>query len=63
MRTALLRAIPTSIKIATMSGIGLFLAIIGFESAGLVVDHPATLVTLGDVTQPDGAAGARRAGA
>ncbi len=52
VRTALLRAIPTSIKIATMSGIGLFLAIIGFENAGLVVDHPATLVTLGDVRSP-----------
>ncbi len=49
VRTALLRAIPQSIKIATMSGIGLFLAIIGFQNAGLVVDHPATLVTLGDV--------------
>ncbi len=52
VRTALLRAIPTSIKIATMSGIGLFLAIIGFQNAGLVVDHPATLVTLGDVRSP-----------
>ncbi len=48
-RAALLRAIPDSIKIATMSGIGLFLAIIGFVNAGIVVDHPATLVTLGDV--------------
>ena len=52
VRAALLRAIPHSIKIATMSGIGLFLAIIGFENAGLVVDHPATLVTLGDVKAP-----------
>ncbi len=52
VRAALLRAIPTSIKIATMSGIGLFLAIIGFRGAGLVEDHPATLVTLGDVTSP-----------
>lgn len=52
VRTALLRAIPTSIKIATMSGIGLFLAIIGLEGAGIVVDHPATLVTLGDVGSP-----------
>ncbi len=52
VRGALLRAIPTSIKIATMSGIGLFLAIIGFEGAGLVVDHPVTLVTLGDVSRP-----------
>ncbi|MDH3745879.1 MAG: NCS2 family permease [Acidobacteriota bacterium] len=52
VRTALLRAIPTSIKIATMSGIGLFLAIIGFQNAGLVVDHPATLITMGDVRSP-----------
>jgi AGZA family xanthine/uracil permease-like MFS transporter len=51
-RAALLRAIPTSIKVATMSGIGLFLAIIGYQSAGLTVDQPATLVTLGDVASP-----------
>ncbi len=52
VRAALLRAIPASIKIATMSGIGLFLALIGFKGAGLVADHPATLVALGDVTSP-----------
>ncbi len=51
-RTALLRAIPTSLKMAVMSGIGLFLAIIGMESAGLVVDHPTTLVTLGNLSAP-----------
>jgi len=51
-RTALLRAIPTSLKMAVMSGIGLFLAIIGLESAGLVVDHPTTLVTLGNLSAP-----------
>ncbi len=52
VRAALLRSIPGSIKIATMSGIGLFLALIGFQGAGLVADHPATLVALGDVTLP-----------
>ena len=51
-RTALLRAIPEALKLATMSGIGLFLAVIGFANAGWVVDHPATLVTLGDFTAP-----------
>jgi len=51
-RSALIDAIPGTIKIATAGRIGLLLAIIGFEHAGLVVDHPATLVTLGDVTQP-----------
>ena len=48
VRAALLRAIPGSIKIATMSGIGLFLALIGFQGAGLVADHPSTMLTLGD---------------
>ncbi len=51
-RTALLKAIPPSLKLATMSGIGLFLAIIGFENAGWVVDHPVTLVTAGDLSDP-----------
>jgi hypothetical protein len=46
LRTQLLDAIPPVLKIATMTGIGLFLAIIGFENAKLTVDHPATLVTL-----------------
>ncbi|MEM1245666.1 MAG: NCS2 family permease [Acidobacteriota bacterium] len=52
VRTALIEAIPQSIKIATMSGIGLFLALIGLQNAGLVADHPATLLTLGDLSAP-----------
>jgi adenine/guanine/hypoxanthine permease len=51
-RSALVSAIPAPIKVATAGGIGLLLAIIGFEHAGLVVDHPITLVTLGDVAAP-----------
>ncbi len=52
MRTLLVNAIPHCIKIATITGIGLFLAIIGFENAKLTVDHPATLVTLGNLKDP-----------
>lgn len=48
-RGAIVRAIPTQIKVATMAGIGLFLSMIGLQSAGLVVDHPDTLVGLGDL--------------
>ena len=51
-RSALVRAIPTQIKVATMAGIGLFLAMIGLQSAGVVVDHPDTLVGLGDLGAP-----------
>lgn len=50
-RRALVEAIPAPIKLATTGGIGLFLAMIGFQNAGLVVDSPATLVTLGDLGQ------------
>ena len=45
-RTAMIDAIPTDLKVATMSGIGLFLAVIGMEEAGWVVDNPATLIDL-----------------
>ncbi len=48
-RTALIQAIPRSVKVATTVGIGLFLAMIGLENAGIVVGHPETLVTLGDL--------------
>lgn len=51
-RTAMLEAIPHSIKLGATGGIGLFLALIGLQNAGLVVDHPATLVSLGEVTAP-----------
>lgn len=41
--------IPRALKYGIAGGIGLFLAIIGLKNAGIVVDHPATLVTLGDL--------------
>lgn len=50
VREWVVNAIPRSLKIAISAGIGLFLAIIGMKSAGLVVAHPATLVGLGDIT-------------
>ena len=37
-------------KFGVGAGIGLFLAIIGLKNAGVVVDNPATLVGLGDVS-------------
>ena len=49
VRAAIINAIPVTLKTATMSGIGLFLAIIGLKNGGLIVAHPETLVTLGEV--------------
>lgn len=52
VREWIINAIPESMKRAISAGIGLFLAIIALKNAGWVVDHPATLVTLGDVGAP-----------
>jgi AGZA family xanthine/uracil permease-like MFS transporter len=52
IREYIIDAIPYNLKLAISAGIGLFLAIIGLQSAGIIVDHPATLVTLGNLTQP-----------
>ena len=52
VREWIVNAIPRSMKMAISAGIGMFLAIIGLKNADVVVDHPATLVTLGNVTAP-----------
>lgn len=49
LREILINAIPISMKLGIAAGIGLFLAIIALENAKIVVDHPATLVTIGDL--------------
>jgi AGZA family xanthine/uracil permease-like MFS transporter len=51
IREYIINAIPRSLKMAISAGIGLFLGIIAFEQAGITVDHPATLVTAGDLTK------------
>jgi AGZA family xanthine/uracil permease-like MFS transporter len=49
-RKAIINAIPTSLKYAVGTGIGFFIAFIGFKNAGIVVANPATFVGLGDIT-------------
>ncbi|MBE6238045.1 MAG: NCS2 family permease [Bacteroidales bacterium] len=50
VREAIVNAIPKSLRNAIGAGIGLFIAFIGLESAGVIVSDPATLVALGDIT-------------
>ena len=52
LRAWLINSIPRSLKLGIGAGIGLFLAIIGFEIMGITADHPVTLVTLGDLSNP-----------
>ena len=49
VREAIITAVPEPLKRATAAGIGLFIAFIGLKNAGIIVDNPATLVSLGDV--------------
>jgi len=49
IREYIINAIPRNLKLAISAGIGLFLGIIALEEAKIVVAHPVTLVTLGDL--------------
>ncbi len=50
IRAWIINAIPKSLKMSISAGIGLFIGVIALEISGITVDHPATLVTLGEVT-------------
>lgn len=50
VRRWLIEGIPHSMRSAVAAGIGMFLGLIGLKNAGIVVDNPATLVGLGDLT-------------
>ena len=52
IREWIINSIPLPLRSAITAGIGLFLALIALKEAGLVVDNPATLVGLGDLTAP-----------
>lgn len=51
VREAIFDAIPFNLKKAVSVGIGLFIAFIGLQNAGLVQNSDSTLVTITDFTQ------------
>ena len=51
-RAMITAAVPRTLRFSAAAGIGLFIAMIGFQQAGLVGDHPVTLVTLDRLTEP-----------
>ena len=51
VRSWLLNAIPGTLKKAIGAGIGLFIAFIGLQNAGIIVNNDATLVSLGEITE------------
>ncbi len=52
LREKIINAIPASLKLAVGAGIGLYIAFIGFQNAGIIVADPATLLAVGDITSP-----------
>ncbi len=46
VREGIFNAIPISLKKAVAAGIGLFICLIAMKTAGVVVDNPATLVSM-----------------
>ena len=50
LREAIVNAIPVSMRNAIGAGIGLFIAFIGLQNAGVIVNNESTLVTLGEIT-------------
>ncbi|MDR2725774.1 MAG: NCS2 family permease [Candidatus Adiutrix sp.] len=53
IRQAIINAVPMNLKIAIAVGIGTFIAFVGLQGAGLVVDNPVTLVGAGHVASVD----------
>ena len=51
-RERVMAAIPDPLKHAVAAGIGLMIALVGFEWAGIVVDDPVLHVGLGDLSEP-----------
>ena len=51
IRRWLIGGIPKSLRSSIAAGIGMFLAIVAFENAGIVVKNDATIIALGDVTR------------
>ena len=52
LRAWILESIPKDLRIAMGVGVGLFIGIIGLMNGGIISDHPATLLTLGDLSAP-----------
>ncbi|PID51537.1 MAG: adenine permease PurP [Pasteurellales bacterium] len=50
IRYWLISSIPSTLRVGIGAGIGLFIALLGFENMKIIVANPATLVTVGDLT-------------
>src|SRR5690625_2489938 len=52
LREKIINLIPANLKMAVGAGIGLFIAFLGFQNAGIIIGDPDTLVSLGNISSP-----------
>lgn len=52
LRQMIIDSVPMSLKSATVVGIGMFIAFVGLQSSNIIVESPATKVTLGAFSDP-----------
>jgi adenine/guanine/hypoxanthine permease len=52
MRKKIAESLPNGLKVGIQVGIGFFIAFIGLKNVGIVVNHDATLVTVGSLKSP-----------
>jgi AGZA family xanthine/uracil permease-like MFS transporter len=52
VRELIVNSIPQSLKLSISTGVGFFLAIIALKNAQVIIGHPATLLTLGNMHDP-----------
>ena len=54
LRESIVKIIPNTIKKSLTIGIGLFIAFVGLQNAGIIIKNDSTLVTFGSITQGSG---------
>jgi adenine/guanine/hypoxanthine permease len=52
VRQLIVNAIPRELFSAVAAGVGLFVAFVGLRDAGIIVSHPSTMVSMGNVRAP-----------
>lgn len=52
LRNLIIKAVPEAIKVGIAAGIGIFIAMMGLQKAGIVVKDEVTMVTLGSLRNP-----------
>ena len=52
IREKIVDALPQNLKIAISGGIGLFIALIGLKTGGIIVSNPGTLISFGKFSNP-----------